>query len=660
MVKTSALAAALLLLFGGEAQANSTKAIDLAKRFGARPQVMSVSLSPDGLKFAVIAAEGTRSTRVTVGTVDGSQSKHVLTSGNDLHLSRCNWASNTKLVCTMYSTSGTGKDVLDYNRTVTMNADGTDLKFLSAPAADGAVSPMQMGGQVIDWLPDENQGDVLMTRQFVPVRSSHDIIATGPEGVGVERVNINTLQRSTVEPPRPGTDFFTDGHGAVRIEVVQPSDNSGHVTLQTRYLYRKIGSKVWEPLSAVTFTDGHYAGFRPYVIDRDLNAVYGFERQNGHDAIFKVALDGSLKKDLVFARSDTDIDGLIDVGRSHRAVGASFTSDQRRTDFFDPDMKKIAAALSKAMPDLPDISVASASGDESKLMLLARGPADPGQYLLFDRKTRHLSPLFSASPELDDVKLAPVRTISYPAADGTAILAHLTLPVGSSGKGLPAVVLSDWMYGDGTSFNWLAQFLAARGYAVLQPSFRKEAGDSDDWLSQRGFSDWKFGISAVDDAGRWLEQQGIAAPGKLAIMGWNKGGYAALQASVLDPELFKAIVAICPITDLETYRQEVSRLRRANTLRAMIGNGPHLREGSPAQNANRIKAPVLLFHGDLDLSVDVGESRLMAANLKAAGGTVELVEFKGLDTALDDADARATMLAKTDTFLRQILGLTAD
>ncbi|MEI9851159.1 MAG: alpha/beta fold hydrolase [Sphingomonas sp.] len=109
---------------------------------------------------------------------------------------------------------------------------------------------------------------------------------------------------------------------------------------------------------------------------------------------------------------------------------------------------------------------------------------------------------------------------------------------------------------DEWGFDWLAQFFAARGYAVLQPNFRGSAGYGEDWFLENGFKSWRTAIGDVNDGGRWLVGQGIAAPAKLAIVGWSYGGYAALQSAVLDPELFKAIVAIAPVTDLGALKEE--------------------------------------------------------------------------------------------------------
>src|SRR3712207_2819291 len=109
--------------------------------------------------------------------------------------------------------------------------------------------------------------------------------------------------------------------------------------------------------------------------------------------------------------------------------------------------------------------------------------------------------------------------------------------------------------------------------------------------------------SDVNDAGRWLVSQGIADPARLAIFGWSYGGYAALQANVLDPDLFKAAVAVAPVTDLATLVEDTKYWSHHRVVRNFVGAGPHIREGSPAHNAGKIKAPVLLFHGEVDLNV---------------------------------------------------------
>lgn len=159
------------------------------------------------------------------------------------------------------------------------------------------------------------------------------------------------------------------------------------------------------------------------------------------------------------------------------------------------------------------------------------------------------------------------------------------------------------------------------------------------------------------DGGRWLVAQGVADPGKVAIVGWSYGGYAGLQSAVVDPSVFKAVVAIAPVTDLNGLKEEHRAWTDFALINEIVGEGSHLRDGSPLQNAARIKVPVLLFHGTVDRNVDHRESQRMAAALIAAHDRCELVLFEDLDHQLDDSEVRSQLLRKSDAFLRETLGL---
>jgi dipeptidyl aminopeptidase/acylaminoacyl peptidase len=130
-----------------------------------------------------------------------------------------------------------------------------------------------------------------------------------------------------------------------------------------------------------------------------------------------------------------------------------------------------------------------------------------------------------------------------------------------------------------------------------------------------------------------------------------------LQSGVVAPDLFKAIVAIAPVTDLEELKRQYVGTTGQRVIRDFVGNGPHVREGSPAQNATAIKAPVLMFHGDLDVNVRIVESKLMEGKLREAGKQVTLITYPNLAHSLNTSEARADLLAKSDAFLRTSLGL---
>jgi dipeptidyl aminopeptidase/acylaminoacyl peptidase len=300
--------------------------------------------------------------------------------------------------------------------------------------------------------------------------------------------------------------------------------------------------------------------------------------------------------------------------------------------------------------------------DEGKLSIFSSSDVDPGVYYIFDRKSHNLTTFLVARAQLEGIKLAKVAPVTYTASDGTSIPAYLTLPPGrEQAKRLPAIVLPHGgpSARDEGEFDWLPQYYASQGYAVLQPNFRGSSGYGDAWFQDNGFRSWSIAIGDVLAAGRWLVNEGIADPDKLAIVGWSYGGYAALQAAVVDPNVFKAIVAIAPVTDLAALKEEHRNWSDFSLVSNFVGQGPHLSEGSPLEHADKIKSPVLLFHGALDVNVSINESKRMAARLNATGNKCELITWEKLDHQLDDSEARAQMLRSSEAFLRKSFGDTA-
>ena len=375
----------------------------------------------------------------------------------------------------------------------------------------------------------------------------------------------------------------------------------------------------------------HHTGFNPYAVDPDKNVAYGFEPIGGRQALVSVELSGNGQHSTLVSNPRVDVDGLITIGRNRRVVGASFETESRDNVYFDPAIKATTSALSRALGGKTAWATDSSS-DETKLLIWSGSDVDPGQYYLFDKTAKKLAPISPDRPQLSGMKLSPVRSISYAASDGTMIPAYLTLPVGSNGKNLPAIVLP---HGgpearDYYGFDWLSQYYAARGFAVIQPNFRGSAGYGADWLMINGWRSWRTSVGDVVDAGRYLVAQGIADPAKLTIMGWSYGGYAALQANVLSPGLFKAVVAVAPVTDMAALVAVRREFGDYYLTKDYIGTGPHVQQGSPAQNAAAFQAPVLMFHGTMDSNVRIEQSKLMDKKLHDAGKRSELVIFEGL------------------------------
>ncbi|MEY4239919.1 MAG: hypothetical protein RL339_2520 [Pseudomonadota bacterium] len=644
-------------------------AIALAQKFGALESIRQLSMSPGGNHVSIVAPDkaGGQVLYLADLTAPGLPKAIMRQSQPDQQLRWCEFATDVRLVCMVTLQMDEGGRTLNFSRLFSMGIDGLDVKQLSGRESNRALGRVLYGGGIIDWDLPGKPGKVLMTRIFLPQDTSGSNIRAKGEGLGVEEVDVTTLSRRVVEKPRTeASEYISDGHGNVRIMGITPRDADGYLRGKVSYSFRKPDSREWDGLTKVVQGEaGLWDGFEPYAVDSTRNVAYGFDNKDGFSALYAVTLDGLGGKELVLGRSDVDVDALVHIGPSNRVVGASYATERRMIEFFDPELKKLAAALGKALPGKPSVSFVDSSADESKLLLFASSDIDPGRFYRYDKATRSLAELLPVRGELAGMKLAEMKPITFAAGDGTQIPGYLTLPpgsTGSTGKGLPAIVMPHGGPGsrDEWGFDWLVQYFAQRGFAVLQPNFRGSAGYGNAWFRRNGFQSWRTAVGDVNDAGRWLISQGIAAPGKLGIFGWSYGGYAALQSSVLDPELFKGIVAVAPVTDLEGLRAERIDYADYPLVDRLIGTGPHIREGSPARNAGQIKAPVLLFHGDLDTNVKITQSRLMADRLKDAGKQVELVEFRKLDHYLQDNAARARLLAQSDAFLRKAMGLPAN
>jgi dipeptidyl aminopeptidase/acylaminoacyl peptidase len=656
MYRTFGLGAfALLFLVGAGAPADPPAA------FGAREHVSDVSLSPSGRKLAFISpGPGQSNTLYTVEIGGNSEPRETLMAdGKPQRLSGCGWVSEERLVCIIYMVVDSPEDKrpLGATRLIGVNADGTGLKLLSRRSRDNDLYVAFGGGEIIDWLPGSD-GAVLMGRQYVPEVRVGTNVNDNRQGYGVDRIDTATLATDPVEPAKRGaSDYISDGRGNIRImAVTDVAGATGYSSGKVSYHYRTKASREWRPLGS--FDSLTSQGFLPIAVDPDREVAYGFKNgEGGRWALFSLALDGSKKETLVFAHPQVDVDGTVRIGRARRVVGVTYATEKREAVYFDPPLAALGRSLSKALRGLPLIRFLDSSADESKLLLWVGSDTDAGRYYLFDKSTKKLGQLLQSRPQLEGVPLAAMKPVRYKAADGTEIPAYLTLPPGSSGKNLPALVMPHGgpSARDEWGFDWLVQYFASRGYAVLQPNYRGSAGYGDAWYQKNGFQSWRSAVGDVNDAGRWLVSQGIADPSKLGIFGWSYGGYAALQSGVMDPALFRAVVAVAPVTDLGSLVQDSSAFTNYRLVKNFVGTGPHLREGSPAQNAGRIKAPVLLFHGDLDINVGVRQSRMMQDKLKGAGVRSELIVYPNLDHQLDDSAARADMLRRSDAFLRQAL-----
>lgn len=624
--------------------------------FGARESIHDIDISPDGTKIAYVApGSGPASIIYMVDLINNQPKAISRASGNPDTLRRCDFVSNSRLVCQVTALLDIEGGLVPFSRLTSLESDGSDAKLLGQRDSFHDSRLRQFDGNILDWLP--GQGDaVLMAREYVPEAGKAGTrLVRNQDGLGVDRLDVKTLKSTVVEQAdKTASSFMSDGRGAVRIKTARRvAGATGQLTSRTSFFYRKIGSSRWEPLGSYDSETGE--GIWPLAIDATVDSAYVLQKLNGRDALYRMKLDGSMAMELAYANDKVDVDNVVRIGKGARVIGVTFAEEKRSVIYFDPEYAKLAAALSKAIPNLPLIRFVGSSADNNILLIFAGSDTDPGRYYTYDKAMRALNEIMLARPQLENMTLAEMKPVSYAAGDGAMVPAYLSLPPGKEAKNLPTIVMPHGgpSARDEWGFDWLTQYLVAKGYAVLQPNYRGSAGYGDDWMDKNGFQGWRTSIGDITAGAKWMVSQGIADPSRMAILGWSYGGYAALQSAVTEPDLYKAVVAIAPVTDLDLLKQEAEGFTNSRLVARFIGSGPHVKVGSPLQNVRSISRPVLLFHGERDFNVGVNHSRRMDKALQAAGKKSELHLYPDLEHSLVDSQVRIKMLGRIGSFLEE-------
>jgi dipeptidyl aminopeptidase/acylaminoacyl peptidase len=628
-----------------------------AKAFGAREAVIAPKLSPDGTSVLYVTpGPGPKTFAVISDLVTGKSTVFTSADGSPDVLRWCDFAAPDRAVCQVTGNVDRPEGVVPIQRLIAMDTDGSKPKLLGQPRSFYDAAIRQFDGTVLDW-GKRTDGELLMAREYIPEAGKiGSNIVRKKSGLGVDRVDSRSAHASPVEPAKDtASAYISDGRGDVRIMRVDEFKATGELTGRVKYFYRDQASHDWKTL--VDYADWQEQ-MQPLAVDADINSLYALKKNNGRYALYTIKLDGARAETLVAANPEVDIDDVVRVGDGLKVIGYTYADESRRAVYFDPEFKGLAASLSKALPNLPLVDFVDASANGRKLLIFASSDSDPGRYYLFDRDSKTLNEAMVDRPDLEGRKLAEVKPVTVTGADGVRIRAYLTLPPGKEAKGVPAVILPHGgpSARDEWGFDWLPQFLAARGYAVLQPEYRGSAGYGDTWKNVNGFKNWRTSMGDIAASTRWLASQGIADPKRTAIVGWSYGGYAALMEAETDPSLYKAVVAVAPVTDLETWKQWEANFTDVRIVEDFVGSGPHVADGSPLRHAEQIQVPVLLAHGDLDTNVAFLQSQKMASALQGGGKQVEFLQYKGLDHQLSDSTVRTDLLTHIGALLDRTIG----
>lgn len=302
-----------------------------------------------------------------------------------------------------------------------------------------------------------------------------------------------------------------------------------------------------------------------------------------------------------------------------------------------------------------DFTVLSVSKDYRDWLVTFTADNNPTQYYLYNAQTHKCRELFKSRPGLETAALATTRPISLEARDGVQLHGYLTMPFQAVEHHLPMVVL---VHGgpnerDYWHFNPTVQWLANRGYVVLQINFRGSSGYGRQFL-ELGEGEWGGRMQDdLTDGVRWAIQQKIADPKRIAIMGMSYGGYAAITGLAFSPDLYACGIAFAAPTDLQTM-YEFMQVNNS-VLSGLTGDGEQLRARSPINAIDRISAPLLLGHGNLDRRVPVSQYQKFVETTLKSGSDFECVLYPDEGHVLDSLKNRLDFYSRAERFLNKHL-----
>jgi dipeptidyl aminopeptidase/acylaminoacyl peptidase len=436
------------------------------------------------------------------------------------------------------------------------------------------------------------------------------------------RLNINTGEMEMLaENPGNIQGWMTDHDGKLRVAFAIVDG------VNTQLLYRDTESEEFRPILTTSFKES----LSPQFFTFDNKMLYASSNLN-RDKAAAVIFDPitATETELLYENEDYDISS-ISYSRKRKVITAvSFTSWKRERHFFDETTKNLFARLESELSGY-EIGISASDKAEEKFIVRTYSDRSLGAYYFYDLKKDELTKIQEVSPWIDENQMAEIKPIQYRSRDGLIIHGYLTLPKGVEPKNLPVVVNphgGPWAR-DNWGFNPEVQFLANRGFAVLQMNFRGSTGYGKAFW-ESSFKQWGLNMQDdITDGVYWLIEQGIADPDRIAIYGASYGGYATLQGLVVTPTLYAAGVDYVGVSNLFTFMQTIPPYWKPmlDMMYEMVGNPEELKSQfeatSPALNAHRIMAPLFVAQGAKDPRVNIAESDQIVEAMRERGVEVE-------------------------------------
>ena len=395
-------------------------------------------------------------------------------------------------------------------------------------------------------------------------------------------------------------------------------------------LYRDSEDEEFKTIITTNFKEG----FSPQFFTFDNKNIIGSSNL-GRDKSAIVEFDPSTAKEVrvLYENEDYDVNG-VGYSKKRKVITAAFyTSWKSERHFFDSTSKEVIEKIQMQLPGY-EIGLTGVNKEENTLIVRTYSDKSLGAYYIYTTEDNKLEQIVEVSPWIDENEMSNQLPINYNSRDGLNINGYLTLPKGytmENAKNLPVVINphgGPWAR-DGWGFNPEIQFLANRGYAVLQMNFRGSTGYGREFW-EASFKKWGREMQDdITDGTNWLIEKGIADRNRIAIYGGSYGGYATLMGLVKEPDLYAAGVDYVGVSNMFTFMKTIPPYWEPmlEMMYEMVGDleedSTMLKEVSPVFHVDKIKSPLFIAQGKNDPRVNVDESDQMVEAMKNRGVEVE-------------------------------------
>ncbi len=658
------LASALFLLVVGAAGAVARDRLPIVE-FARSPATARARLSPDGKYLAYTSEESGRQV-LRVLTIDTKEVKQLNLGESQLvnnmakEVADFQWVNNRRLLIhTAVWDSSYG--------TIATNADGSNGLPISGYENERLTEgPRLWVREVIHRFYDED-GTVLMLDR-------HEDSPGRANRPDVVQVNTSTgISKTVVKNPGEVGSWVTDASGVVRIGILSHGDLSG-------VIYRENAKSEWKTILPLK---DRRAGMRPLgfesATDRLLVGALTEQKRwtifpiDPHTGEMGQPLLADPEYDILPERFTPAIDGNALAApffspTKDALLGLRYVTEAPRVKWFDPEFERMQRTLDRMAKETVNLLV-GVSNDGQRQLWFGFSDQSPGVYYLADLGKKSIKPLAQRMPWIKPAEMAPMLSIKYPARDGLLIHGFLTVPVGHEPRNLPLVVLphgGPWVR-DVWGFEPLVQLLANRGYAVLQMNYRGSPGYGDELFKNARRQIGRQVQDDIEDGTRWAIASGVADPKRIAILGGSYGGYSALFALGHNPELYRCGISFAGVTDWYAmyFDSDVADYKSASRYwREQIGDPETdrdaLKQISPVNFAEKIKAPVLIIQGKEDRRVPPDQARRMISALEKTGAKPESLFLGGVGHSFGREHQRVQIWTAMVSFLEKHLGPGVD